>query len=118
MNEFKDLMLGNYDLIWYVAAFVFSFVGLFIRWSLRTRRAIKWNPDSPDKFSWSYWLQNNLWPKLVSVLTTVVIVFVCLRFAGEWFGVVPTMAFALIVGLAFDWFTDYVKKLTKKGSGK
>ena len=118
MKEFTDLLLGSFDVVWYIAAFIFAALGLFIRWSILTRRAIKWNPDTPDKFSWTYWLHNNLWPKAVSVLTTIVIVFLCLRFAGEWFGVVPTMAFAVVLGLAFDWFVDFIKGMTKKGLDK
>ncbi len=118
MGEFKTLIFGNFSFVWYIASFFFASLGLFIRWRFMAKQGVKNNPNSPEHFSWEYWFEHNLWPKLLSVLTTIVIVFLCLRFAGDWFGVVPTMAFAVVLGLAFDWFVDFVKKLSQKGLNK
>ncbi len=114
MNEFWVNILGTFSPLWYAAAFVFALFGLFIRWYIRTRIGIRTNPDSPDKFSWSYWWANNGSKKIASVFATAIIIFLCLRFASDWFGIAPSMAFAVGIGLAFDWFLDFVKRMTQK----
>lgn len=111
--EFKELVLGTVSFQWYLAAFFFSFLALFVRWAVKTNNGIKFNLESPDTFSWKYWIENNLITKLKSIGLTVAVVFLCLRFASDWFGIVPSMAFAAGIGLAFDWVLDYIKKRTK-----
>ena len=118
MEELNELIFGEYDAVWYIAAFFFAALGLFIRWRFTAMRGVRKNPNSPDTFSWEYWFENNLWPKVLSVITTIVIVFLCLRFASDWFSIVPSMAFAVVLGLAFDWFVDFIKKLMKRGLDK
>jgi hypothetical protein len=114
MEEFIKLITGGQQWYWYAAAFFFALLGLFVRWSVLTRNGIKNNPESPAKFDFMYWWENNGKRKVVSVLTTFVVIFLCLRFATDWFGIVPSMAFSVGIGLAFDWFLDFVKKLTQK----
>lgn len=114
MEEFWKLVLGNVSWWWYLAAFFFSSLGLFLRWAWRTNRGVKTNPNSPDKFDWNYWIVNNLKPKLISVTTTIVVIFICLRFASDWFGIIPTMVFAFIIGVALDWFIDFIKNIPNR----
>lgn len=114
MKEFLDNIFGTLTVFWYLSAFVFALIGLFIRWYVKTNMGVKNNPETPDKFSFRFWLQNNFFRKFTSVLTTMLVVFLCLRFASDWFGVLPSMGFSVVIGLAFDWFFDFVKKLINK----
>ena len=115
MTEFKELVFGNVTGVWYLAAFFFSFVALFVRWAIKTSGGIKSKTNgSPGEFSWEYWFENNFVTKLKSVGLTIAVVFLCLRFATDWFGIVPSMAFAAGIGLGFDWILDYIKKKTQK----
>lgn len=110
MDKFWELIFGSNPWYWYAAAYVFALSGLFIRWAIKTNNGIKNNLDTPDWFDWKYWVKHNLVRSLKSIFVTIIVVFLCLRFASEWFGVVPSMVFAAGIGLAFDWFLNVIKK--------
>lgn len=111
--ELKENILGDkLTGIGYISAFFFSFLGLFLRWVFTANKATKkYDNGTPNEFSWSYWFKDNLSPKLLSLLTNIIVIFLCLRFSVEWFGMIPSMIFAVTVGLCFDWFADFIKKI-------
>lgn len=110
INTLKTNILGDLKPIDYVSCFIFVFIGLFLKWSFQTKNAVKnKNNDTPSKFSFKYWIWDNFLPKLQSLTTDVIIIFLCLRFAYEWFGRYPSMGFALAIGIGFDFFYDFVK---------
>jgi hypothetical protein len=104
-NIFGDILTP----IGYVSCFIFVFFGLIIKWYVQTRKGIKTNPRTPVKFNFKYWFWDNLLPKLQSLLVSGIIIFVCLRFSVEWFKMLPSMLFALGIGLGFDFLIDFVK---------
>ncbi len=115
MNAFvKDLIdqvLGeSLTPVTLVATYIFATIGLFIRWYFDTRKGVKKNLDTPRKFSMPYWLKNNLWHKVVSVFAVYSVIFVLVRFPADW-GLEYVGYFgALIIGVAFDYFVDSIKK--------
>ena len=111
-KELLGNILGN-KLTWvgYAGALIFTFMGLYLRWYFKAKDSIKTDPNTPDKFNFSYWLRDNLLPKLAGIMATLIIIFLSLRFATEYFGLIPSMAMAVVVGLCFDWFMDFLKKL-------
>lgn len=111
-KEFTRNILGG-TLTWvsYFSAMVFTIIGSFIRWYWKTYDAVKNNPNTPNKFSFSYWLKDNALPKLAGLVTNLMVVFVCLRFSVELFNIPFSMLLALGVGLLFDWFFDFLKNL-------
>jgi len=91
-----------------VATYVFAIVGIFIRWYFDTRKSIKVNPVTPRKFDFVYWLQNNLWKKIVSICAVFAIIFVLIRFPSDW-GIEYVGYFgALLIGVFFDYFIDKI----------
>jgi hypothetical protein len=109
-DEFKANIFGDkLTLVGYASCYFFTLIGLFLRWRFTTIKAINNNLRTPEKFSLKYWITDNLLPKLLSIMTTGIIIFICLRFAFEWFGYFPSMLFALIIGIGFDWFYDFIK---------
>lgn len=107
----SNLLGENLDLVGYISCFIFSCIGLFLRWYWTSRKGIKNNPDSPNTFSWGYWLNNNILPKLVSVMATFLIIFLSLRFSFEIIGLLPSMFLSLLIGLCFDVISDKLKNL-------
>jgi hypothetical protein len=107
-----DNILGeNLDVAGYISCFLFAFIGLFLRWYWRSRKGVKNNPNSPNKFHWGYWLNRNLLPKLFSCMATFLIIFLSLRFSFELVGLLPSMILSLIVGLSIDKVSDLLKNL-------
>lgn len=105
-------LLGD-SLTWisYVSAFIFSFFGMFIRWYVRTKSGILHNENSPHSFSFSYWIRDNILPKLTSILSTIIIIFISLRFSVEIFSVPVSMLFAFLIGLSFDYVFEKIQNL-------
>lgn len=107
--------MGSLTLSDYLSAFFFAMIGLFLRHVFMIRKGVKCSTnDSPTKFSWAYWFKNNFMTKLTAIGSTVAIIFLCLRFSVDWFSIEVSMGFAFIIGLAFDWFYDFVRKLQDK----
>lgn len=110
-EQFWSLILGNVTLTYYLASYVFVFIGLFFRAVYKTRDAIKKNAETPNKFSLKYWIKDNLLTKLLSFILNFFAAYLSLRFSSDWFGVEVSMGFAVVVGLCIDWFVDFIKKL-------
>lgn len=112
MKEFFGYILGELTIAWYAAAFVFNFLGLFIRWSVTTTIGIRKNVDVP-KFNLAYWWYNNGRREVLRVLEVLAIVFVSLRFCSEWFQTAPSMAVACGFGLAYDLLRYFFRRKTQ-----
>lgn len=113
-NEIMDNIMGALSLGTYISAFFFAGLGLFLRHAIIVRKAVKTNPDTPQKFNFQYWFKNNFMTKMTVVLTNIVVIFLMLRFSVEWVGMEVSMAFAFIVGLSIDWAYDIIRKMQKK----
>ena len=109
-QEFLNLFLGNATWITYIAAFVFVFFGLVIKWHFKIKKAVKTNTESPPVFSWGYFISQNLFTKLFSIFANMIICFVVLRFSTELFTVPVSMLFAFSLGMLFDYFVDFLRK--------
>lgn len=111
-----NILGTSLDTAGYISAFFFAGLGLFIRSYYRTMRSIKTNPNTPNKFSLKYYLKDNLLSKCNTVLFTIVIIFLGLRFP-EMFGIKINLTVEMFMllgfslGLFFDWFSDKLKKM-------
>ena len=109
-QELINLILGEASIVTYIGAFVFVHFGLVIKWYFKIKSAVKNNVESPPVFSWGYFISQNLFTKLFSILANMIICFVVLRFSMELFNVPVSMLFALSVGMLFDYFVDFLRK--------
>jgi len=109
-QELINLILGEATVVTYIAAFLFVLMGLVIKWYFKIKSAVKTNENSPAVFSWGYFIGQNLFTKLFSILANMIICFVVLRFSTELFNVPVSMLFALSVGMLFDYFVDFLRK--------
>ena len=117
LMEFKSKVMGDLDLADYLFGFFFAGIGLFFTWVYKTRKSIKTNPETPVKFSWSYWFKDNLIPKLLSVISTMLVIFVSLRVAyyvgGQIFigGTVMSVIYSIGIGLSLDTIIDKIMSI-------
>ena len=114
INDFKKEMesnlWGNIDPYTYLWGMVFAFIGIFINTTVITRKAIKTDKNSPDKFSVGYWIRNNQ-DRLLRWIGTLAMIFIAMRFSGEIFGQTLTMFFAFLLGFCLDYVYEVFKKL-------
>lgn len=107
-------LLGSLSLVNYIVAFAFVLLALLVKWTYKTIDGVKNSPKTPAKFSWAYWWKDNLYPKLVSVLSCIISVFIILRFSNELIGQNFSYFFAFVVGFGLDYFVDKIKKMDPK----
>jgi amino acid transporter len=107
-------LLGSLTIVNYIVAFFFVFLALLAKWTYKTIDGIKNSPHTPEKMDWTYWLKDNLYPKLVSLLSSVISVFIILRFSNDLVGQQFSYFFALVVGFGLDYFVDKIKKMQPK----
>jgi len=111
LQEINEKILGGLSLSDYLTGFIFAFIGMFLRWYYKTRKSIKYNPETPNRFIFSYWIKDNLLPKLLSILSTLVVIFITLRFPTELISINFSFWYAFVVGLSLDYFVDKIKKI-------
>lgn len=117
-NTIADNMLNGLTLSDYVSAYIFAFIGMFIRWFFKTKYAVRYNRNTPNRFILSYWIKNNLMNKLVALIATILTIYIILRFPYDLGGWKFSMWFAFLVGLCFDYFVDLLKNLNTKQKNK
>jgi len=113
-TEFLKAILGDLTIVNYVVGFFFVMLALIFKWSVKTYKGVKHNPKTPHKFSWTYWLENNIEPKLKAVISTIIVVYLTFRFAENIVGTAFTYAIAISVGLSIDAIIAKIKKLSIK----
>lgn len=108
-NELLKLLFGEGSTSQIIATYIFAFIGAIYSLSLNVKSRDKLSPESPYHFSWNFlWCDNTK-----RIITSVISIFICLRFAKEIFGVDVTMYFALIIGFSLDKLSQYIKDRVK-----
>lgn len=110
-QEVKEYLFGGVSIATYIGGFLFALIGMFIRWFITTKKGIKKNPETPVKFSWSFWFKDNFLRILTAMGGTLAVLFVAMRFPVEWFGVQLTMPLAFAFGFFFDWLVNYIENM-------
>ncbi|HEY5587561.1 MAG TPA: hypothetical protein VIK86_01245 [Candidatus Paceibacterota bacterium] len=111
---FLNYLFGDNTAITYLAALFFLFLGLVIKWYIQIDKGVKTNINTPEAFSWAYYIQHNLFKQLFSIFANIVIAFVALRFSTEIFNIPLSMALACGMGIAFDFVVDKVSSWKSK----
>jgi hydrogenase-4 membrane subunit HyfE len=109
-TEVISNVLGTLSISDYISAFIFASLGLIVRHYLIVKKSLKKNPKTPNNFDPKYWFKNNFFTKLSGILIIYIIIYLCLRFSVEWFGIKVTMTFAFTLGVGFDYVLDIIKK--------
>jgi hypothetical protein len=84
---------------------VFAMLGLAVNRLISVRKAIKENPQTPSKFSLKYFITDN-W---TSIVLSLLLLFVGLRFTQELLGVDITMWVAFGIGFGLDKLTKIIE---------
>ena len=109
--SFKNYLLGDLSMNALYAAYVFSGIGLFLRWAYITKKGIKNSTRTPRKFSFWFWIKDNFVNKIViSGGSTLALLFLTYRFAEDLVGKGFSMAYAAALGLSIDYVWDVVMK--------
>lgn len=113
MEEFIQNILGGITVGKFAASFFFALIGIFISLMISTTTR---DPDSkrtPFCFSWAFLWSDNSQRIAKSIVLTLLVMFVSIRFAKELLGTDLTMIFAFSVGLGLDRIKEMLKEKSK-----
>lgn len=114
MKEFLQLVLGTQDWPMYFAEWFFALIGVLLSLLLATTKRNPNSPTSPVHFSWTYMIADNA----KRVLTSLILIFLFLRFSNELLGINISLFLALGIGLGLDKLAGYLKSKNILGIGQ
>jgi len=91
MNEFKQLVLGDLSIPYYLAAAFFCFLAIIISLYAGSKKRNVASESTPEKFSWNFLI----WDNTKRLVAGMILMFIFFRFA------VPALGRALSMEVAF-----------------
>jgi hypothetical protein len=107
MKELIYHLFGTNDLIKVFAGFIFASIGMLITMLIDVKQRDKKSNRTPENFSISFFIKDNI----LRFITTLLLVFIFLRFSIEIFGDTNSMYSAFIVGLCSDFLAIKLKTM-------
>jgi Na+/melibiose symporter-like transporter len=115
-ETFMVNFLGGIEPGYFVAATVFSLLGviLMVLWSAANRNPL--SPNSPVEFSFKYLVADgkNWFRFFRSILIAIIVLFLTLRFTNEFLGKELNMFYAFLVGAGLDRLVLYIISLVRQ----
>jgi hypothetical protein len=114
MKEFLHLVIGTDNWPMYFAEWFFAIAGIVVSLLIGVANRKPLSETSPVHFSFSFFWSDNF----RRIMTTVILVFLTLRFANELIGVDISLWGSLGIGLVHDSLAGILKKKNVFGIGQ
>jgi hypothetical protein len=109
MNKnYIEQIIGMQDPVLFAISYAFGLLGVILSLLWHTSRRNKSNKATPYNFSWRFLLKDNL----QRIATSVLLLFIGIRFSKEIIGQDVTMYVALAIGLGLDKLSQMLKNKT------
>lgn len=95
MQEFKQYILGELSVPYYLAAFFFSSIAILLSLYMHSRHRDVSSTRTPVAFSWKFLI----WDNLLRIAATISLMFLFFRFSPDIFG--KPLSFPIAVGIGF-----------------
>lgn len=112
-HVFMNSITGGVSAPVIAASIVFALMGLLLITLLNIQKGIKQNPNTASKFTWQDFGLDSFIRVFISMIITLIVIFISIRFSNEFFGTPLTMAWSFIVGLSIDKATIMITRLSK-----
>lgn len=109
-HTFWELLLGTTDYTAYAVSFVLALIGAFFSLRFQVAKRNKNSPETPQRFSVKFMLADNA----MRLLTTVLLIFIGLKFSQELLGAEVTQWGAIVIGLSLDKVSEFLKNQSSK----
>ena len=105
-EEILGYILGNLTVGFLLAFYLFAIIGIILSMLLHICKKAK---KAPIKFSFKYWLKDNL----TRFFTSILCIFIAIRFYDSLpIEVEPNMFFGLVVGMGLDQIIIIIRNKT------
>lgn len=112
MQEFKELVLGNVSVAYYLAAEFFALLALILSLYLHSKKRDPNAASTPQQFSWLFLI----WDNTKRIVVGQIVLFLIFRFVTELLGRQLNMWIAVGVGFVLSLGIDKVIQLIKDKS--
>lgn len=110
MNELKQLLLGENDIAFHFAAFIFVLIGTLITILFDAYSRNKDSKRTPANWNWKFYWHDNAFRLFLNLLLAIMVI----RFWKEITGSQLTMLYCFLIGIGIDGMYVVFKKLRKK----
>lgn len=104
MNEFKQLVLGELSIPYYLAAGFFCSLAILLSLYAHSRKRDAGSDNTPQQFSWRFLL----WDNLKRAAAGMILMFLFFRFSPDIFGHPLSMWLAVTIGLSMSFGLDKI----------
>lgn len=109
-KDFFDAFLAGMSAGTLLAGFAFAIIGVALSLLLDTTTRNPMSERSPVVFSWQFFWSDNFLRIIKSIVTTILVIFISLRFAKNIIGADATPFYAFGVGFGLDKAIKALKK--------
>lgn len=102
MNDYLKLILGTTPAATFLAAYTFAVIGIFISLQTHANSRDTASATSPVEFSYKFMILDNLIRITASAFTTLLTLFIMIRFSVELLGTALSMLTAFGIGFGYD----------------
>ena len=110
MNELKQLLLGENDMVFQIAGFIFVLIGTLITILFDAYSRNKDSKRTPVNWNWKFYWHDNAFRLFLNLLMAIMLI----RFWQEITGIQLTMLYCFLLGIGIDGMYVVLKKLRKK----
>lgn len=110
MNELKQLLLGENDVVFQIAGFIFVLIGTLITLLFDAYSRNKDSKRTPANWNWRFYWHDNTFRLFLNLLMAMMVI----RFWKEITGLQLTMLYCFLLGIGIDGMYVVFKKLRKK----
>jgi hypothetical protein len=105
METFINYLLGDQSPLHFLGLIFFALLAALLSLLLHTTSRDVEGDNKPVEFSWRFlWCDN-----IKRIVSTLILIFVCIRFTPQFFGIQITEFFAFIIGFVNDKLAQIVK---------
>lgn len=110
MNEFLKILLGDMDLPTFLGYYAMAFLSAFLMLIIRADKKRKTSKDTPVRFDWGFFLQDNILKFLINILT----IGFAIRFCNEFMGSEITGWLSFLIGIGLNELTVRIQNFESK----
>ncbi len=108
-QEIIAKILGEIDVFTFCVAVFYAFVGAALNLLLHANKRDVSSAESPVQFSYRFLIHDNA----RRILSSIILILVCVRFSQELLGQQLTTYLAFIIGFSVDKLSGLLKKIGK-----
>jgi hypothetical protein len=119
-KEFWAIFLKDLPLAVLWNGFIFAGIGLAFHWAIKVANRDMSKAHCVQKFNWRIFISQNLKKGIASVVSTVIIIFITIRFFDIVVGLNAElmMMYCFAAGFSINYLTLKIPKLIKKFTGE